>query len=129
MSDELVTIGPFSMMLTAFSIATLRHYDDIGLLRSAEIDPRTSYRPYSYDQIDDTHGGSGFDGNRPEDAQAVLVSGQAAYVLARVPGRDQYWGRVRSRAGDRVRVLEGGARHRARKLGRGKQRLTAHSLS
>lgn len=51
MQDELVTIGPFSM-LTGLSIATLRHYDDIGLLRPAEIDPRTSYRRYSYAQID-----------------------------------------------------------------------------
>lgn len=39
-------------MLTGLSIATLRYYDDIGLLRPAEIEPRTSYRRYSYAQID-----------------------------------------------------------------------------
>jgi DNA-binding transcriptional MerR regulator len=51
MPDELMTIGTFSM-LTGLSIATLRYYDDIGLLRPAEIDQRTSYRRYSYAQID-----------------------------------------------------------------------------
>ncbi len=51
MPDELVTIGTFSM-LTELSIATLRHYDDIGLLRPAEVDSRTGYRRYSYAQVD-----------------------------------------------------------------------------
>jgi DNA-binding transcriptional MerR regulator len=49
--DELVTIGTFSMV-TGLSIPTLRHYDDIGLLRPAEVDSRTGYRRYSYAQVD-----------------------------------------------------------------------------
>jgi DNA-binding transcriptional MerR regulator len=49
-ADELVTIGTFSM-LTGLSIPTLRHYD-IGLLRPAEVDPRTGYRRYSSVQVD-----------------------------------------------------------------------------
>jgi len=50
-SDELVTIGTFSL-LTGLSIPTLRHYDDIGLLRPAEVDSRSGYRRYSYAQLD-----------------------------------------------------------------------------
>lgn len=46
-----MTIGTFSL-LTGLSIPTLRHYDDIGLLRPADVDPRTSYRRYSSTQID-----------------------------------------------------------------------------
>lgn len=38
--------------MTGLSIPTLRHYDDIGLLRPADVDPRTSYRRYSNAQID-----------------------------------------------------------------------------
>ncbi|MEI8408101.1 MerR family transcriptional regulator [Kribbella sp. CCNWLY201] len=51
MPDKLVTIGTFSM-LSGLSIPTLRHYDDIGLLRPAEVDSRTGYRRYSSVQVD-----------------------------------------------------------------------------
>ena len=51
MPDELVTIGTISM-LAGLSIPTLRHYDEIGLLRPAEVDSRTGYRRYSYAQVD-----------------------------------------------------------------------------
>jgi hypothetical protein len=43
MTYEFITIGTFSL-LTGLSITTLRHYDDIGLLRPADVDPRTGYR-------------------------------------------------------------------------------------
>ncbi len=46
-----MTIGSFSM-LTGLSIATLRHYDEIGLLRPAEVDRQTSYRRYAAGQVD-----------------------------------------------------------------------------
>jgi DNA-binding transcriptional MerR regulator len=39
-------------MLSGLSIPTLRHYDDIGLLRPADVDPRTNYRRYAEAQID-----------------------------------------------------------------------------
>lgn len=45
-----MTIGSFSM-LTGLSIATLRHYDEIGLLRPAEVDAQTSYRRYTSGQV------------------------------------------------------------------------------
>lgn len=40
--------------MTGLSIPTLRHYDDIGLLRPADVDPRTSYRHYSEAQVGTT---------------------------------------------------------------------------
>lgn len=45
-----MTIGTFSL-LTGLSIPTLRHYDDIDLLRPAEVDSRTGYRRYSDTQL------------------------------------------------------------------------------
>ncbi len=54
MADDLVTIGRFSL-LTGLSITTLRHYDDIGLLRPADVDPRTGYRRYRLDQAERAH--------------------------------------------------------------------------
>ncbi len=43
-------IGEFSK-LTQVSIRMLRYYDETGLLKPAEIDPFTSYRQYSAEQI------------------------------------------------------------------------------
>ena len=43
-------IGEFSK-LTQVSIRMLRYYDEIGLLKPAEIDPFTNYRLYSVQQI------------------------------------------------------------------------------
>ena len=43
--DDLVTIGTFGM-LTGLSINALRHYDDVGLLIPAFVDPATGYRRY-----------------------------------------------------------------------------------
>lgn len=54
MTDELLTIGSFSL-LTGLSITTLRYYDDIGLLRPADVDPRTGYRRYGIGQADRAH--------------------------------------------------------------------------
>jgi DNA-binding transcriptional MerR regulator len=53
-AGELVTIGTFSL-LTGLSITTLRHYDDVGLLRPADVDPRTGFRRYRLDQADRAH--------------------------------------------------------------------------
>jgi DNA-binding transcriptional MerR regulator len=46
----LVTIGVFSRM-THLSIKTLRHYHQVGLLAPAEVNPDTSYRYYTTDQV------------------------------------------------------------------------------
>lgn len=46
---QLVPIGRFSQM-TRLSIKALRHYDRIGLLRPAEVDPSSGYRYYRLTQ-------------------------------------------------------------------------------
>jgi DNA-binding transcriptional MerR regulator len=47
--DELLTIGRFAR-LTGLSVGTLRHYDEVGLLSPASVDPATGYRRYRRDQ-------------------------------------------------------------------------------
>ncbi len=46
----MMTIGRFAR-LTGLSIGTLRHYDDVGLLPPASVDPASGYRRYCRDQI------------------------------------------------------------------------------
>jgi DNA-binding transcriptional MerR regulator/effector-binding domain-containing protein len=45
-----VGIGDFSRM-THLSVAALRHYHELGLLRPAEIDPASGYRFYAPEQV------------------------------------------------------------------------------
>lgn len=45
-----LTIGDFSKM-THLSVKTLHHYHEVGLLEPTEVDPRTSYRYYSPEQV------------------------------------------------------------------------------
>jgi DNA-binding transcriptional MerR regulator len=47
--DELMAIGRFAR-LTGLSIGTLRHYDEVGLLPPASVDPVSGYRRYRRDQ-------------------------------------------------------------------------------
>jgi DNA-binding transcriptional MerR regulator len=46
----LLSIGRFSR-LTGLSVKALRHYDAIGLLQPARVDPDSGYRSYSRDQL------------------------------------------------------------------------------
>lgn len=46
---ELLSIGEFSLK-TGLSIPALRHYDEVGLLLPARVDPGTGYRRYRLDQ-------------------------------------------------------------------------------
>jgi DNA-binding transcriptional MerR regulator len=48
--DELLTIGRFAR-LAGLSIGALRHYDELDLLRPAEVDRETGYRRYRTDQL------------------------------------------------------------------------------
>jgi DNA-binding transcriptional MerR regulator len=50
MDDPLLNIGAFSV-LTGLSIDALRHYDEVGLLRPAHVDPANSYRRYRLEQV------------------------------------------------------------------------------
>jgi DNA-binding transcriptional MerR regulator len=49
-SGELLTIGRFAR-LTGLSAHTLRHYDEVGLLRPHEVDASSGYRRYRRAQI------------------------------------------------------------------------------
>jgi DNA-binding transcriptional MerR regulator len=46
----LLTIGEFARM-TYLSVKALRHYDDVGLLSPADIDPASGYRRYAVAQV------------------------------------------------------------------------------
>jgi DNA-binding transcriptional MerR regulator len=48
--DDLIPIGRFAR-LTGLGIGALRHYDEIGLLAPASVDPDTGYRRYARTQV------------------------------------------------------------------------------
>jgi DNA-binding transcriptional MerR regulator len=48
--DELMAIGRFAR-LSGLSVGTLRHYDEVGLLKPADVDGETGYRRYRSDQL------------------------------------------------------------------------------
>lgn len=50
--DDLLPIGRFSR-LAGLSVGALRHYDELDLLRPAEVDPATGYRRYRPSQVED----------------------------------------------------------------------------
>ena len=50
MVSTMYTIGEFAA-LARVSVRMLRHYDAIGLLEPAGVDPRTGYRSYTADQV------------------------------------------------------------------------------
>jgi DNA-binding transcriptional MerR regulator len=50
--DDLMEIGRFSTA-SGLSVDALRHYDEVGVLKPASVDPRTSYRRYREDQLRD----------------------------------------------------------------------------
>jgi DNA-binding transcriptional MerR regulator len=51
MDDERLSIGRFAR-LSGLSIHALRHYDELGLLRPASVDPESGYRLYATDQLE-----------------------------------------------------------------------------
>jgi DNA-binding transcriptional MerR regulator len=48
-TGQLVPIGRFAR-ITGLTVKALRHYDEIGLLRPAQVDPSSGYRYYALDQ-------------------------------------------------------------------------------
>jgi DNA-binding transcriptional MerR regulator len=48
--DELMAIGRFAR-LSGLSVGTLRHYDELGLLKPADVNDDTGYRRYRPDQL------------------------------------------------------------------------------
>ena len=51
MDDDLLPIGRFAR-LTGLTIGALRHYDELGVLAPADVDPVTGYRRYRRDQVE-----------------------------------------------------------------------------
>jgi DNA-binding transcriptional MerR regulator len=49
-TTSLMPIGRFSR-ITGLTVKALRHYDELGLLRPAAVDPETGYRSYSAQQV------------------------------------------------------------------------------
>jgi DNA-binding transcriptional MerR regulator len=49
-TDDLLSIGVFSLV-SGLSINALRHYDELGLLQPALVDPNTGYRRYRPGQV------------------------------------------------------------------------------
>ena len=45
-SEDLLNIGAFALA-TGLTIPALRHYDEVGLLKPAAVDPDTGYRRYA----------------------------------------------------------------------------------
>lgn len=54
MVNQLIKIGEFSR-LGRVSVVTLRHYDDLGLLPAAHVDPESGYRYYEMEQLPRLH--------------------------------------------------------------------------
>jgi DNA-binding transcriptional MerR regulator len=50
-ADDLLSIGQFAR-LSGLSVGALRHYDELDLLRPADIDRFTGYRRYRADQVE-----------------------------------------------------------------------------
>ncbi len=49
--DDLLAIGRFAR-LTGLSVGALRHYDELELLRPADVDRLTGYRRYRREQLE-----------------------------------------------------------------------------
>jgi DNA-binding transcriptional MerR regulator len=99
--DDLMEIGKFAAA-SGLSIDALRHYDEVGILKPASVDPRTSYRRYAADQLRDARIVCHLRGvDLPiDEVRAVLQSGDE-------PGRtQQILGRHRTRLAQRVEALE-----------------------
>jgi DNA-binding transcriptional MerR regulator len=51
MDDDILSIGRFAR-LTGITVGALRHYDELEILRPADVDRFTGYRRYRRDQVD-----------------------------------------------------------------------------
>ncbi len=78
-------IGEFSK-LTQVSIRMLRHYDEVGLLRPAQVDPQSGYRLYTAWQIPQLNQIIYLRdcGLKIEDIKAALAGGSPAALLAKL---------------------------------------------
>ena len=100
------SIGEFARLGTV-SVRALRHYDEIGLLRPAKVDPGTGYRGYSAEQLGQL--------NRivalPAIGVVVIAEPAPAFgrdggFTARHPGLTTSTGTIRLRPGDAAGISD-----------------------
>lgn len=121
-TDELIPIGRFAR-LSGLSIGALRHYDELGLLRPADVDQFTGYRRYRPDQLDIARAiGRLRDLEVPiEEIRDVLAADDPADQRRRLGAHER---RLQARADRLGRLL-----HRTRQLSQGKERLMTTGAS
>ena len=117
-----LSIGRFAR-LTGLSIGALRHYDELDLLRPAEVDRFTSYRSYAPDQVDLGRAIARLrDLEVPlEEIRAVLGADDPAEQRRHVAG---HVARVQARVDRQVRIL-----HVLRQLSQGRERIVTTTTS
>jgi DNA-binding transcriptional MerR regulator len=117
-----LSIGRFAR-LTGLSIGALRHYDELDLLRPAEVDRITSYRSYSTDQVEIGRAIARLrDLEVPlEEIRAVLGTDDPAEQRRRVADQAA---RVQARVDRQVHIL-----HVLRQLSQGKERIVTDTAS
>ena len=80
--EDLLNIGAFAAA-TGLTIPALRHYDEIGLLKPAQVDPGSGYRRYHRSQINDARLVCGLRAvGVPIDDVRAVVSRPAGQVLS-----------------------------------------------
>ena len=113
-TDELIPIGRFAR-LTGLSIGALRHYDELDLLRPADVDRFTGYRRYRPDQLELARTiGRLRDLEVPiEEIRDVLAADDPADQRRRIGAHER---RLQARADRLGRLL-----HRTRQLSQGRE--------
>jgi len=121
-TDELIPIGRFAR-LSGLSIGALRHYDELDLLRPADVDRFTGYRRYRPDQLDIARAiGRLRDLEVPiEEIREVLAADDPADQRRRIGAHER---RLQARADRLGRLL-----HRTRQLSHGKEPLVTTGTS
>lgn len=121
-TGELIPIGRFAR-LSGLSIGALRHYDELDLLRPADVDRFTGYRRYRPDQLDIARAiGRLRDLEVPiEEIREVLAADDPADQRRRIGAHER---RLQARADRLGRLL-----HRTRQLSHGKEPLVTTGTS
>lgn len=121
-TDNRLAIGRFAR-LTGLSIGALRHYDELDLLRPAEVDRFTGYRYYAQGQVEIGRAIARLrDLEVPlEEIRAVLGSDDPAEQRRRVAGQAA---RVQARVDRQVHIL-----HILRQLSQGREPLMADATA
>lgn len=119
--DDLIPIGRFAR-LTGLSVGALRHYDELDVLRPADVDRFTGYRRYRPGQLDVARAIARLrDLEVPlEDIRAVLGDDDPAAQRRHVAGHAE---RVQARIDRQVHIL-----HALRQLSQGKEPIVSEAI-